>query len=157
MTIQMGFRREGQTLQITSAALAKAIPDASGKILVMVHGHCMNELQWRRNGHDHGEVLAAANGYTPMYLRYNTGLHISKNGRAFAQPTRRTGASLAGAGGRNLHRGLQHGWPGGAQCLPLRRAAKQLAGPCPQLIFIGTPHHGSMVEQAGNMIDWRWR
>ena len=69
---------------MSKEALAAAIPDVQGKVLLMLHGHCMNELQWRRKGHDHGKVLAAANGYTPMYLRYNTGLHISQNGRALA-------------------------------------------------------------------------
>jgi pimeloyl-ACP methyl ester carboxylesterase len=130
------------------------MPDVQGKVLLMLHGHCMNELQWRRKGHDHGKVLAAANGYTPMYLRYNTGLHISQNGRALAdlleemvqawpvpvQEISVLGYSMGGLVARSaLHYGTQaqHSW--------VQQVKK--------LIFIGTPHHGSMVEQVGNLVD----
>ena len=37
----------------------------------------MNDLQWTRDGHDHGHhhgaMLADALGYTPLYLHYNPG------------------------------------------------------------------------------------
>ena len=154
LTIQMGFRRAGQTLQLTPTALAKAIPEANGKLLVMVHGHCMNELQWRRHDHDHGEVIGAAQGFTPLYLRFNTGLHISQNGRGFAQQLQDlvqawpvpveeiciVGYSMGGLVARSaFHYGAleKFSWLGHTR----------------KLIFMGTPHHGSMVEQAGNMID----
>ena len=49
----------------------------------------MNDLQWRVKGpdghlHTHGETLARALGYTPVYLHYNSGLHTSTNGQQFA-------------------------------------------------------------------------
>ncbi len=154
LTITMNFRLGGNVLAISRESLAKNIPDPKGKILLMLHGHCMNELQWRRKGHDHGETLAAANGYTPMYIRYNSGLHISQNGRALADRLEELvsnwqvpvedisilGYSMGGLVARSaLHYGAdaQHSW--------VRHAHK--------LMFIGTPHHGSMVEQAGNFID----
>ena len=62
--------------------LAAAIPQAGGKLLVLVHGLCMNDLLWMRKGHDHGAALARDLGYTPVYLHYNSGLHISTNGRS---------------------------------------------------------------------------
>jgi hypothetical protein len=33
-----------------------------------------------RGGHDHGEALARALGYVPIYARYNSGRHISADG-----------------------------------------------------------------------------
>ena len=57
---------------------------AGGKVLVLVHGSGMNDRQWNRDGHDHGALLARDLGYTPLYLHYNSGLHVSTNGRAFA-------------------------------------------------------------------------
>lgn len=154
LTITMAFRRKGKVLTLTKEALTAAMPDVQGKVLLMLHGHCMNELQWCRKGHDHGKVLAAANGYTPMYLRYNTGLHISQNGRALAdlleemvqawpvpvQEISVLGYSMGGLVARSaLHYGTQaqHSW--------VQQVKK--------LIFIGTPHHGSMVEQVGNLVD----
>ncbi len=69
---------------ITPQDLAASIPEPGGKLLLLVHGLCMNDLQWRRNGHDHGEALATEAGFTPLYLHYNSGEHVSRNGHAFA-------------------------------------------------------------------------
>ena len=49
----------------------------------------MNDLQWRavpgaQGAGPHGDALAEAFGYTPVHLRYNTGLHVSENGLALA-------------------------------------------------------------------------
>ncbi|MGO4781095.1 esterase/lipase family protein, partial [Lysobacter sp. 2RAB21] len=49
-----------------------------------VHGLCMNDLQWNWDGHDHGAALAQDDGWTPVYLHYNSGRHISVSGREFA-------------------------------------------------------------------------
>lgn len=55
------------------------------KLVVLVHGLCMNDRQWCRDGHDHGAALADDLRILPLYLRYNSGLHIASNGRAFAE------------------------------------------------------------------------
>jgi hypothetical protein len=66
-------------------AAVPAVPaEAGGKVVVLAHGLCMNDLQWRRRGHDHGAALARDLGYSPVYLHYNSGLHTSINGRVFA-------------------------------------------------------------------------
>lgn len=154
LTITMGFRHQGQALELTPQALTAAFQHTGGKLMVLLHGHCMNEMQWCRNGHDHGAVLAQANGYTPVYLRYNSGLHVSQNGRALAdqldalmrawpRPVEDLliiGYSMGGLLARSaLHYAQQahHGWP---------RCVKKV-------LFVGTPHHGSMLEQAGNLLD----
>ncbi|MGH8035065.1 MAG: esterase/lipase family protein, partial [Lysobacterales bacterium] len=88
LLIRMSLRHEGQALPLEKAALAQRLPGATAKLLVLVHGLCMNDLQWRSESaagpHDHGQQLAHALGYTPLYLHYNTGLHISANGRQLA-------------------------------------------------------------------------
>ena len=154
LLIEVGFRIDGRMLELSKQALAEAIAKPSGKVLVMLHGHCMNELQWHRNGHNHGEVLAANNGFTPMYLRYNTGLHISQNGRALSE----------------LLEQLVCNWPvpveelcilgfsmGGMLARSAFHFAAQTNCTWPQkvrkLLFVGTPHHGSMLERAGNIVD----
>jgi pimeloyl-ACP methyl ester carboxylesterase len=113
----------------------------------------MNDLQWRRNGHDHGEALAREAGYTPVYLHYNSGQHVSTNGHAFADiletllkawpvPVENLtiiGHSMGGLiarsachyGGRTAHEWLKH----------LRK-----------MVFLGTPHHGAPLERGGNWI-----
>src|SRR6478672_5582790 len=84
LAIPLALRRDGVALPLERAALAAAFPEAEGRLLVLAHGLCRNDLQWRRNGHDHGAALARDLGFTPVYLHYNSGLHISTNGRSFA-------------------------------------------------------------------------
>lgn len=154
LSIPMQLRRNGQALTLTKPGLAASIPAPTGKILLLAHGLCMNDLQWRRNGHDHGEALAAAGGYTPLYLHYNSGEHISQNGHALADmletllqawpvPVEKLviiGHSMGGLLARSAcHYGrlAGHAWP-----QHLR-----------QLVFLGTPHHGAPLERGGNWVN----
>ena len=154
LAITMGLRRGGIALPGEGAPLAAAIPQAGGKLVVLLHGLCMNDLQWMRKGHDHGAALARDLAYTPVYLHYNSGLHISTNGRAFAElletlvqrwPVPLTelvliGHSMGGLVARSAcHYGAlaRHEW--------LRRVDK--------LVFLGTPHHGAPLERGGNWVD----
>ncbi|MBP6647315.1 MAG: alpha/beta hydrolase, partial [Burkholderiaceae bacterium] len=76
LAINMRFRINGQALDLNQAAMSQQIENPSGKLLVLVHGLCMNDLQWSRQGHDHGKALCKDLGYTPVYLNYNTGKHV---------------------------------------------------------------------------------
>ena len=153
LAIPMRLRRDGQPLDLTTPALAAALPQPTGKILVLAHGLCMNDRQWRRKGHDHGAALAADAGFTPVYLHYNSGLHVSTNGRAFAGQLE----ALLGA------------WPvpvdelviiGHSMGGLLARSAcyyGELAGHAwprhlRKIVFLGTPHHGTAFERGGNWV-----
>ena len=154
LAIPMRLRRGGQALDFNRAALATAIPAATGKVLLLVHGLCMNDLQWQRRGHDHGAALAADAGFTPVYLHYNTGLHVSSNGRAFAAqieallqawPVRVDElAILAHSMGGLVARSACHYGELAQHCW-LRHLGK--------LVFLGTPHLGAMLERGGNWVD----
>jgi pimeloyl-ACP methyl ester carboxylesterase len=150
----MTLRRNGIALALDAAALAASLPDASGNLLVMVHGLCMNDLQWTREGHDHGKALSRDVGLTPVYLHYNSGLHVSINGHALAQllerlvaqwpqPVQRIvliGHSMGGLLARSaLHYGTLAG---------LRWRSR-----VSDSVFLGTPHHGAPLERAGNWVD----
>jgi len=152
LAIAMRFRRDGQPLELETATLA-ALP-ASAKVLIFVHGLCLNDLQWARHRDDHGARLAAELGYTPVYLHYNSGLHVSTNGRRFSELIETligqwpvaveelaiVAHSMGGLVARSAYdygtRGSCH-WPS-----HLRK-----------LVFLGTPHHGTALERAGNWID----
>src|SRR5438094_5577558 len=84
LAITMCLRAAGRPLPTSQAELTATFPDRGHKVLVLLHGLCMNDLQWSHDGHDHGAALARDLGYTPVYLHYNTGRHISTNGRKFA-------------------------------------------------------------------------
>lgn len=150
----MALRHGGVPLVLEREALAAALPEAGGRLLVLVHGLCMNDLQWQRDGHDHGAALARELGWTPVYLRYNSGLHISINGQAFAQqmrsllaawpqPLRRLAIVGHSMGGLVARSALHHA----------ARAQEPWAAQLGDLVFLGTPHHGAPLERAGHWVD----
>jgi len=154
LATSMCFRRGGTALPAEREVLAALIPQATGKLVVLLHGLCMNDLQWKRKGHDHGAALARDLAYTPVYLRYNSGLHISTNGRAFAEqletlvrlwPVPPTELVLMGhsMGGLVARSACHYGALAGHEWL--RRLDK--------LVFLGTPHHGAPLERGGNWVD----
>ena len=78
-------RAPGRSRRPVAAFAAEGDAGPTGKLLVLVHGLCLNDRQWTREGHDHGAALADEFGHTPLYLRYNSGRHIAANGEAFAE------------------------------------------------------------------------
>lgn len=152
----MVLRQGGQTLALKPpAALAAQLgAQASPHLVLLVHGLCMNDAQWRRDGHDHGDVLAQALGGTSVYLRYNTGLHTSTNGRELASLLER----LVAAWPVPLERISIVGHSmGGLVARSAVRAAREAGQRWPsllrELVFLGTPHHGAPLERAGHGVD----
>ena len=154
LALTMRLRREGRPLELTREGLAAAIEVPSSKVLVLVHGLCRNDRRWERDGHNHGAELARDLSYTTAYLHYNTGLHVSTNGRAFAQMLEELVAawpvrlneisilahSMGGLVARSAHHyasAVGHAWP--------RKLRK--------LVFLGTPHHGVPLERAGHWFE----
>ncbi len=154
LAISMSIRRDGHPLEIKRDVLRATIPKTTGKILLLVHGLCLSDLQWKRKLHDHGEALALELGYTPLYLSYNTGLHVSENGRLLAgllemlieqwpvpvEELAIISHSMGGLVARSAHYygdAAGHHWPA-----YLRR-----------IIFLGTPHHGATLERLGNWVN----
>lgn len=154
LAIQMRLRHGGEPIELTPAGVLRAIPEAGAKIVVLVHGSSMAEAQWLRNGHDHGAALARDLGYTPIYLHYNSGLHISTNGAQLAAlleeliaawPTKPAEIVLLGHSmGGLVARSAAH--LGDAAGQTWRRSLRSL-------ITLGAPHHGAPLERGGNWID----
>ena len=154
LATKMRLYHGGHPLDLDAKSLGAALPQASGKVLVLVHGSAMNEQQWHRGGHDHGASLARDLGYTPIYVRYNSGLHISTNGRQLAEmleelamhwpvPVRElsiVGHSMGGLVARSacvVGEADGHAW---------RRELRKL-------VTIGSPHHGAPLERVGNIFQ----
>ena len=154
LAISMSLRRNGRPLEIERHSLQAAIQNVSGKVLLLIHGLCLNDLKWKRNGRDLGAAVARKFGYSPLYLHYNTGLHISENGQSLAtlletlveqwpvpvEELAIIGHSMGGLVSRSAHyygTAAGHQWPA-----HLRR-----------IMFLGTPHHGAPLERLGNWAD----
>ncbi len=131
---------------------------SSSKAILLIHGLCMNDLQWQtqQDGQpfDHGASLGAALQAPALYLRYNSGRHVSENGAALCatleQLVVRPGNTLENLtvvahsmGGlvirSALHQATERGqrWPSAIK----------------NIVFLGTPHHGAPLERAGNWVD----
>src|SRR4051794_14626881 len=84
----MSVRADGLPIRPERDALAQAFPAATPRLVVFVHGLMGNELGWRlgaRQGRvPYGTRLAQERGWTPVDVRYNSGRHISENGRSLA-------------------------------------------------------------------------
>ncbi len=161
LATQMTLRLAGQALD-WQAMPAKA--RVTGKVLLVVHGLCMNDLQWSAQHQadksgptiaiDHGQSLASALGYTPVYVRYNTGLHTSENGRNLSEQLGLLAAHWPQAitditvlvhsmGGLVIRSAVHCAQQGHADWLQHLKS----------IVFLGTPHHGAPLEKAGNWVD----
>jgi pimeloyl-ACP methyl ester carboxylesterase len=155
----MTLRQAGQAVPVQADDLAAAYPEASGRLVVFLHGLTETEGAWcyksdrhhGRPGVTYGTLLEEDLGLTPLFLRYNTGLHISDNGRRLADLLDR----------------LVEAWPVPVQDLVLighsmgglvaRSALHQAGGgtdaarPWTHLVrdtvTLGTPHLGAPLER----------
>jgi len=127
----------------------------TGKVLLLVHGLCLNDDHWTRDGHNHGEALANDLGYTPIYLRYNTGLPVADSGRDLADllesalqdwPLPVSELAIVGhsMGGLVSRSACHHGSLAGHDWLQHLH----------KLVTIGTPHHGAPLERGGNWLEY---
>jgi pimeloyl-ACP methyl ester carboxylesterase len=152
LALRMTVRRKGRDVEISSAGLRSAYPNAKSRLAVFVHGLCETDEAWKLGAGRHvpyGHRMEIELGYTPVYLRYNTGRHISENGRELAQLLTRlvaewpvpvhevvlVGHSMGGLVARSAcHYGA------GSACVAKVR----------HVFTLGTPHRGAPLEQAAN-------
>ena len=158
LAIRMGLRHGGRTVSTSPPGLAARFPHATGRIAVFIHGLCETERAWwlgadpEHGGETYGARLEQDLGYTPLYVRYNTGLHISANGRRLSR----------------LLGDIVAAWPvpveeialvghsmGGLVARSACRAALDGAGGWVGLVrhvfYLGSPHGGADLEKAANL------
>lgn len=161
LAIQLSLYRDLKPLPLTSAAMAAAHPRATSKVCLFVHGlghletgfQLLSQELYGRPDASYGRLLEEDLGYTALYLRYNTGRHISENGRELALLLEKlavvypvaierlvlVGHSMGGLLVRSAaHYGhtLKHEW------------VKHLS----HVFCLGSPHHGTALERAGNLL-----
>ena len=152
----MALRSDGADVALTGTDVELAYPRATGRLAVFVHGLCENDESWwhgaeRRHGDpavSYGTLLRDEHGFTPLYLRYNTGRCIADNARSLSDlleelvdlwpvPVEElvlVGHSMGGLVIRGAcHTGAEAGrsWPSSVR----------------HVFCLGTPHLGARLEQ----------
>jgi pimeloyl-ACP methyl ester carboxylesterase len=151
LAIEMRFRQEG--LPLDEESLRKVINQSDGKIAIMVHGSCMNDLQWNRNGHDHGAAIARDFGFEPIYLHYNSGRHVSENGREFSELLETMTEQATQPLEIVIIAHSMGGLVSRSACYYAECASYTWIKQLKKIVFLGTPHHGAHLEKAGNWVD----
>jgi len=152
LAIRMTIRRAARDVGTSQEALDGAFPDAASRLAVFVHGACETDDAWRLGDSRHvpyGFRLQTELGYTPLYIRYNTGRHVSENGRELARLLDRVSTNWP----VQVHEIALVGHSMGG--LVARSACHYAAGSewCNKvhhLFTLGAPHSGAPLEQVAN-------
>jgi len=162
LAITMGFYADGHRMPPTPAGLSAHLPQPGDRLCLFVHGLGCDEHHWQRTtaatdddapSRDYGQQLQADLGYTPLYLRYNSGLPVADNGQELArqlehllavypQPIRELVIIGHSMGGLVARSAAQYAADQGLAWLPLTR----------MIICLGSPHRGAPLEQLGQRI-----
>jgi hypothetical protein len=154
LAVPMLVQSLGVCLPVDAKTLRACEPPLGSRLMLLVHGLCTGPAVWTRGGDDRAAALARALGYSPLHLQYNSGLHVSTNGRALSEllegllqawpaPLEEVaiiGHSLGGLVARSaLHYGAaaRHAW----------RSTRLT------MVFLGTPHHGAPLERQGHGVE----
>jgi pimeloyl-ACP methyl ester carboxylesterase len=132
LALPMAVRRDGEPVEPETFA-------AGERLAVFVHGLGETEFAWGRE--PYGERLP---GWTPVYLRFNTGRHVSENGASLDALLERfpAPAEIALVG---------HSMGGLVARSACHQAALRGASWVERLrvtVSLGTPHFGAPLEQA---------
>jgi pimeloyl-ACP methyl ester carboxylesterase len=163
LALGMEIRRAGSSVALTTEGLAGGFPDATSRIAVFIHGLCETDESWRHfplrgnrtRRRTYGERLQDELSFTPVHVRYNTGLRISQNGRRLAE----------------MLDDLVTAWPCGVEELVLvghSMGGLVARGACHyaeldrrrwtdavrHVFCLGTPHLGADLERGANALSW---
>jgi pimeloyl-ACP methyl ester carboxylesterase len=153
LAIEMSFRHGDEF--VDPERPGDVVQHASGKVLLAIHGLCLNDQHWMRDGHHRIAGTAEATGRTIVHLRYNSGRSIGANGLSLAEsleallahwPVPVAQLAIVGhsMGGLVARSAIHHGTAAGHAWRGLLR----------KLFSLGTPHHGAPLERGGNRLDY---
>ena len=158
LAIRMAVRADGRDVDLPARELPAVFGHPTPRLAVFVHGLAETEDSWQRQGtgsEPYGPRLHAEFGYTPVYIRYNTGRHVSDNGNDLAGllegliaawPVQVEGLLLVGhsMGGLVIRSACHYG----------RQESAAWAGRVRHVFYLGSPHLGAPLAQAAGLAGW---
>ncbi len=156
LAIPMRFFQNRRPLSLTSEALLEAHPNATSRICIFVHGLCFTEKGWEFPNDptkNYGSLLQRDLGYTPFFVRYNSGLHVSQSGKDLSNliaelleiyPRRVKEIMLIGhsQGGLVIRSACHYG----------RDDSSNWTDRVSRVFFLGTPQLGAPLEKFVNVL-----
>ena len=155
--IRMALRVGAGDVPVDPAALEAAYPQASGKIVLFLHGLGENDESWQprqpwQNDAGYATRVARETDWTPLVVRYNTGMRVSDNGAELAAligrlatcwPVPITSIAFVGhsMGGLLARSATVHALAGQRDWV--RRVT--------HVVCLGTPHLGAQGEKAAHL------
>lgn len=145
LAITMAPHRQGSSYTTDRDTLARMHPDATDHLVVFLHGLMETEFAWGLGSRPtYGDLLCADISATPVDIRYNTGLHVSDNGRRLSRliaelaqnwpvPIRTIDIVGHSMGGLVARSACHHGLEEEAQWIPRVR----------HVVYLGSPHLGA--------------
>lgn len=154
--IVMAVRKEGGDIPVSPWPIGEMFRDATGHIVLFVHGLCESDESWslgeKSSGSTYAQRIKADTDGTPVFVRYNTGLRVSENGKHLdllirrlvdAWPTDVTRITLVGhsMGGLVVRAATNNATASGQTWQQLVR----------DVVCLGTPHTGAALEKVAHV------
>lgn len=157
LATSMSIRDRHGAPVVIGPEVTAAFPEATGRLVVLVHGLAKTERCWNGAGTEPGltESLGTEAAFTPVAIRYNTGLPVSVNGARLA--------SLL----EDLHSNwsvpiesialVGHSMGGlvaAGACTAARQVGHRWIGDLTDVVTIGSPHRGAPLEKLAAAAAW---
>jgi pimeloyl-ACP methyl ester carboxylesterase len=154
--IVMAVRKDGADIPVSPWPIGESFRDATSHIVLFLHGLCESDESWslgdRSTGSTYAQRIKDDTDGTPVFIRYNTGLRVSENGKHLdwlirqlvaSWPTDVTRITLVGhsMGGLVVRAATNHATASGQTWQHLVR----------DVICLGTPHTGAALEKVAHM------
>lgn len=147
--IVMAVRKDGADVPATGWQVAEAFRGAGSHLVVFLHGLCESDESW---GSVYSQRILDDTDGTPVMIRYNTGLHVSENGKHLdvlleqlvaSWPVDVTRITLVGhsMGGLVARAATNHATASGKTWHHLVR----------DVVCLGTPHTGARLEKVAHV------
>ncbi|MEV6223566.1 lipase family alpha/beta hydrolase [Nocardia fluminea] len=143
----MTFRVDGAP--VPPEEFAAHVPVPTTRLVVLLHGLVETEHSWRLgNRPTYGERLEDDLGYTPIFVRFNTGLHISENAAQLSALL----ARLVDSWPMPVHEICLIGHSMGglvmrSACHQAEESGQEWVRSVRQVVCLGSPHLGAPLEQ----------
>jgi len=160
--INTSFRYQSRDISIEKLNEIYDFSNHHGKVIIFVHGLMNDERIWQSGPKDKlawlGSALEKESKANILYIRYNTGLHISENGRAFSNLLQKLieayGSEIKEL---NLISHSMGGLVSRSACYYAGTQSQNWINSLKKIFLIGVPNEGSYLARVAYMTQYFFR